>query len=180
MKNKGYMLYELIVAFVLTTVISIFLLSAAFKLNDKNEELTVSSKMNVIQEEVTARFYQDIEKSVSSYLIGSSSVNGNSYCNFLIDGEEVRIGIDSNKNTIYYRDYETELPEGINVKNINCLSTYDGLGYDNSIFHAIKEGDKNSALAIGIAIEDNFSDKNYDINIMYLYQDLGNLQYKQG
>lgn len=172
MNKKGYMLYELIIAFVLTTIICIFLLSTAFKLNDKNQELTISAKMNVIQEDFTARFYNDANSRYSVYFIGAMSDANGEYCTFLMDDDTINIGIDKTNNTIYYDDYETELPDGIEVKRINCESTYNGSGFDTSIFHNIKEGNKNSAVAINIMIEDTFTNKEYDINILYLYQDM--------
>lgn len=176
MNNKGYMLYELIIAFILTTIISIFLLSTAFKLNDRNQELTVSSKISVLQEDLTARFYNDAQGHLLTYFIGAIGDANGEYCSFYMDDQEVRFGIDKSNKTIYYDDYESKLPEGINPVSINCGSTYGEIGFDNSIFHKIREGNKNSAITINVKLEDTITDKSYDINILYLYQDI-NVRY---
>ena len=88
-----------------------------------------------------------------------------------MDDQEVRFGIDKNSRTIYYGDYESKLPDGVNPVSINCGSTYSGMGYENSIFHNIREGNKNSAITINVRLEDVVTNKDYNINILYLYQD---------
>ncbi len=171
MNNRGYMLYELIIAFILTTIISIFLLSTAFKLNDRNQELIVSSKISVLQEDFTSRFYKDARGHMSTYFVGAIGDANGEYCSFYMDDQEVRFGIDKNSRTIYYGDYESKLPDGVNPVSINCGSTYSGMGYENSIFHNIREGNKNSAITINVRLEDVVTNKDYNINILYLYQD---------
>lgn len=172
MNKKGYMLYELIIAFILTSIISIFLLSTAFKLNDRNQELTVSSKILVLQEDFTSRFYKDVQSHMYTYFTGSNDDANGGYCLFSMDGEEVRFGINKTNNTIYYDEYESPLPDGIVPKSINCGSTYSGDGFDISIFKNIREGNKNAAITINIKLEDTILNKDYDINILYLYQDM--------
>lgn len=164
------MLYELIIAFALTTLIAIFLLNTAFKLSDKNGELVVRSKIEVIQEDYTARFYNDIMTSESIYYLTSASGADDHYCSFSIDGKEVKFGVNTSNNTIYYNGYETELPDGIVPVDIYCDSTYDGDLY-TSIFKRIKEGNKNSVIVIKVELADKILNKNYYINIMHLYED---------
>ena len=109
-----------------------------------------------------------------------------------MNGVEVQLGTKKITNEegkdeyyIYYNGYEEKLPAGIVFKtpSLNCSTTYtrNELGvYDTSIFHKISEGRKNSVISINIGVEDTYSDKDYDINIMYLYENTDEqMKYKE-
>lgn len=185
MNNKGYMLYELVIAFVLTTIIAILLLSTSFKLSEKNSDLIISSKMNIMQENLTSRFYDDAMLADQVYFVGDIADANSEYCTFSIDGTEVRFGTRKATNSegkeeqyVFYNGYEEKLPSGVSLKTpaIKCSATYqrgiDGLyDYSKSIFHNIESGNKNSAITISVGITDNYAEKDYDINILYIFED---------
>ena len=155
MNNKGFTLVELIVSFVLITVISLALFKTTLTLQEQQQRNIAKNKYKsfliVLNNIIQMDFTEDKMKSVTSC--------GNNCYNIVYEnGGEKRLSIDTDNNVITYGSTKEKLPDDYKlIGNIEFTSYVgDRVGYDSFVL-------------LTISIKSNYDSKIDKIKYMYQY-----------
>ena len=156
--NKGYMLVEIIVSFVLAFSIAMYLMNLIIRFKDTNEEIYYSARYFKDKNLITRNIMEDLTKgTISNVNVTTNNVtftlglkDGNETRKLILSDKKIQYGkYDSNFITSDKSYYEKNLEPSLIVKNIeNCsnlslgyfcikipiTSMYDNYNYDIKLF----------------------------------------------
>ena len=110
LNNKGYMLVEIILAFVLAMVVMYFVTELTIKLKNKNDDLLVKTLVSTDQ----AIIYNTIMRDLYTT---ENTVN----CDYLSEN-----GLSTSSNVFEYKGFKNVVSEYASLKNYECTYT-DGV-----------------------------------------------------
>lgn len=158
MNNKGFTLVELIVSFVLISVISIFLFQIVSIINNIYNEKGIKTELVLEQSNISNMINKDIylNDQDGNNIIKILKINDNQV-DLLYKNVGIKsIYIDRNKNAITYGNYSQKFLSGTIIGSIDVDFDYM---MDSTL--------KNDGIAvINIPISYNSIDNSYDINIL--------------
>ncbi len=159
MKNKGFTLLELIVSFVLITVLSLALFRTVLGIQKIQKQTIYQNQFKslsiVLNNEIQNDFYKDKITSVTAC--------GTNCYDILYQGKgTVRISIDRDNDTIRYGDIKEKLPEGYIL--------YDDLDIEQ---FTTSESGYNSYFVLTIPIKSSLESNLNDLKYIYLYDSTG-------
>lgn len=109
LNNKGYMLVEIILAFVLAMVVMYFVTELTIKLKNKNDDLLVKTLVSTDQ----AIIYNTIMRDLYTT---ENTVN----CDYLSEN-----GLSTSSNVFEYKGFKNVVSEYASLKNYKCTYTDD-------------------------------------------------------
>lgn len=156
--NKGFTVIELVVSFVLTSVIVLLLFQLVIVLKELYISAGIRSQLLTKQTIIS----QKINSELNDKEIIVASRCGTTCIEFIFDDDSIsRFEIDRKNNTFSYGDYKTSLVNGSQYGNIK-VSTNTSL--------EVGAGKNNSIVRINVPIYHSlFEGDDYGINVIYQY-----------
>lgn len=165
MKRKGFSTVELIVSFVIVSIVSIAIFKTVTSLMDKINFYQNQSKMTIINGNIINSIQQDLRH---RKLYGISECGSNCYDIMYQNFDVRRIKINMTNKTIQYGGVTEKLPSNVKITGDLQLTTQT---------FTVEDGKHNAILTIFIPLEDEVMETSYSLNVVYQYdnRDIGGL-----
>lgn len=159
-KNKGFLVYELVVAFSIVSIIGITLISTTFILKNKSDFISIETLLVTNK----ALLLKEIKGDLANDELLSIEKCGNKCVDFIYTtlGSK-RLIVDTDNNTIEYGLLKKKYDKNIDLTKQISITT--------ELVENIDEGFNNAFIIIKVPIYSKQLEKDYGINIIYQYDD---------
>lgn len=164
MKNKkGFLVYELVVAFSLTSIISLSLISTTFILKNKSDRMNIETNMIINKTILLNNIREDIYNNGLIGLTQCQADDGSIEDNcalfiYALSGSKKLI-INDVDNIIEYGDYIKQYDETVDLSNTSYINVVK--------IDGVSDGYSDSFLEIIIPMESLQLNEDYGINFIY-------------
>lgn len=154
LNNKGYLLVEIIVSFVIAMGVAYFLAEITINLKNRQEDLDHQIQYNVDKALITKELMDDYGK------IKDVTGSGTNYTVTLLDDTTKNLSINQSGGltTFTYGDYTKTFDKSLTIDNIN-----------------INNDTTNKILKINLSAKNIYSEKDYGLNIIIPYSENGHI-----
>ena len=164
MKNKGYLIFELVISFSIATIIAIFLIDTALDMKQVGDKLELETLLMTTQSSLSKSLQEDFsKKKITNLNVCDSDPEQNTCCIKITYNDFItkKIMIDKTKKTFTYGEFTRNLANGSSYGDIK-------LSLDFSTDADPKASNALINFKVGVT-NPMIKDKDYGINTIYLY-----------
>lgn len=160
MNNKGFTLVEMLLSFVIVSVIAGIMMDVLFNLKERSEKSSTLTQITIDAANITKTINNDLKRKKLTGIDTCISGSEDCYVFTFYDSTTKELSVNKNANTITYGGVIKELDEGAQVgSEITITNTYIG---------TVPSG-KNSVLKILIPITNTYNSNTYSIEIVFQF-----------